>query len=131
MAEPISEITIVGGGTAGWLAALLLQTLIRDPKRSRKPIDITLIESPNVATVGVGEATVPGMPRTLREAGLSERDFFKRCNASFKLGVMFNGWNGMERVHEADRLTLRIGVPAVEHHAELERSVATFEEVAL
>ena len=93
MAEPISEITIVGGGTAGWLAALLLQTLIRDPKRSRKPIDITLIESPNVATVGVGEATVPGMPRTLREAGLSERDFFKRCNASFKLGVMFNGWN--------------------------------------
>jgi len=93
MAEPITEVTIVGGGTAGWLAAMLLQTMVQDPKKPGRPIDITLIESPNVATVGVGEATVPGMPRSLRQAGLSERDFFKRCNASFKLGVMFNGWN--------------------------------------
>ena len=93
MSEPITEITIVGGGTAGWLAAMLLQTMVQDPKKPGRPIDITLIESPNVATVGVGEATVPGMPRSLRQAGLSEKDFFKRCNASFKLGVMFNGWN--------------------------------------
>ena len=93
MSEPITEITIVGGGTAGWLSAMLLQTMVQDPKKPGRPIDITLIESPNVATVGVGEATVPGMPRSLRQAGLSEKDFFKRCNASFKLGVMFNGWN--------------------------------------
>ncbi|MEM9756402.1 MAG: tryptophan halogenase family protein [Pseudomonadota bacterium] len=93
MAEPLSKITIVGGGTAGWLSALMLNRLVRDPKNAKRPIDITLIESPNVPTVGVGEATVPGMPRTLRSMGLAEKDFFKACNASFKLGVMFNGWN--------------------------------------
>jgi tryptophan halogenase len=46
-----------------------------------------------VKTVGVGEATVPAMPILLRQAGVNERDFFKRCNASFKLGVWFDNWN--------------------------------------
>lgn len=54
---------------------------------------ITLIESPNIATVGVGEATVPAMPRMLRQTGISEREFFKATNASFKLGVRFANWN--------------------------------------
>ena len=57
------------------------------------PLEITLIESPDIPTVGVGEATVPGMVRTLKNAGISEKEFFKRCNASFKLGVSFDGWN--------------------------------------
>ncbi|MDF0600781.1 tryptophan 7-halogenase [Psychromarinibacter sp. C21-152] len=89
MAEPIREVTIVGGGTAGWLAALLLQKGMPQGRKAK----ITLIESPNVPTVGVGEATVPNMPRTLKDAGLSERKFFKTCNASFKLGVDFVDWN--------------------------------------
>ncbi len=94
MAEPITKITIVGGGTAGWLSALLLQRMLdRRGADGAPPVEITLIESPNVPTVGVGEATVPGMPRTLRTAGLSEREFFKTCNASFKLGVLFANWN--------------------------------------
>ena len=46
MSEPITEITIVGGGTAGWLAAMLLQTMVQDPKKPGRPIDITLVESP-------------------------------------------------------------------------------------
>ncbi|MEM6607491.1 MAG: tryptophan halogenase family protein [Pseudomonadota bacterium] len=97
MAEPITEVTIVGGGTAGWLAALLLQSMVCDPKKPDRPIKITLIESPNINSVGVGEATVPGMPRTLRQAGISEKAFFKACNASFKLGVLFNDWNVDEK----------------------------------
>ncbi|MBF9032393.1 tryptophan 7-halogenase [Rhodobacterales bacterium HKCCE3408] len=92
MGEPITNVTIVGGGTAGWLAALLLNTFVRAPANG-PPLRITLIESPNVPTVGVGEATVPGMPRTLKTAGISERAFFKACNASFKLGVVFKDWN--------------------------------------
>jgi len=93
MGKPIEHITIVGGGTAGWLSALILSRAFSSPAPGRPPMKITLIESPNVATVGVGEATVPNMPRTLQYTGISERQFFRECNASFKLGVMFSNWN--------------------------------------
>ncbi|MBV7393205.1 tryptophan halogenase family protein [Mameliella sediminis] len=93
MPDFITKVTIVGGGTAGWMSALILSSLLsRNPETGEK-IEITLIESPDIPTVGVGEATVPGMPRTLREAGISEERFMKTCNASFKLGVMFDNWN--------------------------------------
>jgi len=91
--QPINSITIVGGGTAGWMAALILNNYFGQKMRAGQKMSITLIESPNVPTVGVGEATVPGMPRTLRSAGISESAFFKTCNASFKLGVLFANWN--------------------------------------
>lgn len=93
MGEPIKSITIVGGGTGGWLTALLMQSYFKRTAADGRDITITLIESPNIPTVGVGEATVPGMPRTLRSAGISEAEFFKTCNASFKLGVLFANWN--------------------------------------
>jgi tryptophan halogenase len=92
MGKPLESVTIVGGGTAGWLAAALLMAFGRR-QEGVKPLEITLIESPDIPTVGVGEATVPQMVRTLRTAGLSEQEFFRRCNASFKLGVSFDGWN--------------------------------------
>ena len=93
MGEPIKSITIVGGGTAGWLAAISLQNYFGRLTKTGARMQVTLIESPNVPTVGVGEATVPGMPQTLRMVGISESDFFKTCNASFKLGVLFCNWN--------------------------------------
>lgn len=93
MGKPLNSVTIVGGGTAGWLTAALLQAYGRKGQDRGKPLQITLIESPDIPTVGVGEATVPGIVRTLKNAGISETDFFKRCNASFKLGVSFDGWN--------------------------------------
>jgi tryptophan halogenase len=86
-------VTIVGGGTAGWLTAILLQTYGRKQVGKQKPLKIELIESPDIPTVGVGEATVPGIVRTLQQAGIPEKEFFKRCNASFKLGVVFSNWN--------------------------------------
>ena len=93
MGQPIKSVTIVGGGTAGWLAAALIISFGRKNHTGGEPLKINLIESPDIPTVGVGEATVPAIARTLQNSGLSEREFFKRCNASFKLGVSFDGWN--------------------------------------
>jgi tryptophan halogenase len=93
MAEPIRRIAIVGGGTAGWMSAMLLNAMFAPSPGGPTRMQITLIESPNVPTVGVGEATVPGMPRVLQTCHVSEREFFRKCNASFKLGVMFQNWN--------------------------------------
>ncbi|RDE07263.1 tryptophan halogenase family protein [Sphingomonas aracearum] len=90
MEQPVSRIVIVGGGTAGWLAACLLAA--RGDRTARPPLSVTLIESPDVATVGVGEGTWPTMRRTLERIGLSEADFLRRCEASFKQGSRFDGW---------------------------------------
>lgn len=95
MDNQIDEITIVGGGTAGWLTAAFLVRFMNF-RKEEKPIKITLIESPNVPTIGVGEATVPSMPDLLQSLGISEKEFFKRCNASFKLGVRFDNWTNDE-----------------------------------
>jgi len=91
--DAIKDVCIVGGGTAGWLSALLLEQ--RHGVRTNGPegINVTLVESPDRPTVGVGEATVPTMPMLLHECGISEADFFQECNATFKMGVLFNGWN--------------------------------------
>lgn len=92
MAEPIGEITIVGGGTAGWMAAVFLITRLNN-RPGKPPVRVTLVESPNVPTVGVGEATVPGMRELLRQLDIPEATFIERCNASFKLGVRFVNWD--------------------------------------
>lgn len=86
----VARIVIVGGGTAGWLAACLIAA--RANPSSAAPISVTLIESPDIPTIGVGEGTWPTMRRTLERIGLSEADFLLACDASFKQGSQFNGW---------------------------------------
>lgn len=92
MTNRIENVTIVGGGTAGWLSAIMLATFMNG-RRDGPPVRITLIESPNIPSVGVGEATVPGMARLLAQLDIDETRFFRHCNASFKCGVRFRGWN--------------------------------------
>lgn len=92
LAEPLSQITIVGGGTAGWMAAAMLDAFLNRSGGGER-LAIRLIESPDAPTIGVGEATVPAMPRLLQQIGVDEDVFFKRCNASFKLAVKFVDWN--------------------------------------
>ena len=91
MSNRIEHVTIVGGGTAGWMSALMLVSFLNRP--TPNPIKITLIESANIPTVGVGEATVPGMVGLMKSLGVDEFEFFRRCNASFKCGVRFVNWN--------------------------------------
>lgn len=88
----IKSIIIVGGGTAGWLTAGILAS--RFPSRiANKELEITLCESPNIPTIGVGEGTWPTMASTLKSMGVSESEFFKECHASFKQGSQFIGWD--------------------------------------
>lgn len=87
MSDPIKSICIVGGGTTGWMAASLLSTVLQNAK-----IKITLIESPDIATIGVGESTVPSMMEFLRTCQIDLRDFVSATSASFKLGIRFDDW---------------------------------------
>ena len=84
------DIIIVGGGSAGWLTAGVLAA--EHQGNASGGIRITLIESPDVPTIGVGEGTWPTMRDTLRKIGVSEADFFRECDAAFKQGSRFNRW---------------------------------------
>ena len=84
----LKNIVIVGGGTAGWMTAAALSHRFKNNKFT----EITLIESDAIATVGVGEATVPAIREFLKKIGINEADFIRRTNATFKLAIEFNGW---------------------------------------
>ncbi len=83
----IREVVIVGGGTAGWLTAGLLAA-----EHGGRGLGVTLLESPDVGPIGVGEGTWPTMRDTLRTIGISETELLRRCDASFKQGSRFDGW---------------------------------------
>jgi flavin-dependent dehydrogenase len=86
----IQEVVVVGGGTAGWLAAGVLAA--KNKQLGEAKIKVTLVESPNVASLGVGEGTWPSMRHTLQIIGINEQTFIQRCNVSLKQGSLFQGW---------------------------------------
>jgi len=86
----VRRVIVVGGGTAGWISAgLIAAAAARRPDRA---ISVTLVESPDVATIGVGEGTWPTMRTTLSQLGIAEGDFLRACTAAFKQGTRFVGW---------------------------------------
>ena len=89
MSKPIKKIVIVGGGSAGWLTAAVLASRFQHGEAG---VSVKLVESPDVRTIGVGEGTWPSMCATLRQIGLSETEFMRSCDASFKQGSRFVGW---------------------------------------
>jgi flavin-dependent dehydrogenase len=90
MSEAIKNITIVGGGTAGWLSAAIIAA--HHKGSSAEGVQVTLIESSDIPTVGVGEGTWPTMKNTLRDIGIKEADLFAHCHAVFKQGGKFVNW---------------------------------------
>lgn len=90
MHQTVRHIVIVGGGTAGWLTAGVIAC--RYAADGETGVKVCLVESPDVATIGVGEGTWPSMRTTLQKMGISETEFIRECDVSLKQGSRFNNW---------------------------------------
>lgn len=87
--DRLRDVAVLGGGSAGWLVAALLAAVHGGPNGGLR---VTLVESSEAPPIGVGEGTWPSVRDTLRRIGLSEADFVRRCQVSFKQGSRFDGW---------------------------------------
>ena len=82
----LRRIVIAGGGTAGWMAAAAICRTLG------KTVDVTLVESDAIGTIGVGESTIPPLVTYNRLLKINEAEFMRATNATFKLGIMFDDW---------------------------------------
>ena len=82
----VKKVVIAGGGTAGWVAAMALS------KQFGALLDITLVESEEIGTVGVGESTVPPITTFHNLLGIDEREFMRECAATFKVAIWFENF---------------------------------------
>ncbi|NQZ83735.1 MAG: tryptophan 7-halogenase [Colwellia sp.] len=89
--KTIKRVVIAGGGTAGWMTAAALSKLLG------KNLDVVLLESDEIPTVGVGEATIPTLHIFHRLLGISEQEFMAATNATFKLGISFENWRDVDK----------------------------------
>jgi 2-polyprenyl-6-methoxyphenol hydroxylase-like FAD-dependent oxidoreductase len=107
---PVSRIVIVGGGTAGWMTALILARSLIE-----RGVEITLLESPAVGSIGVGEGSTPWLRGFFDSLGIEESEWMPACYATYKCGITFDGWTtkpGFERYFHPfasmlDNLTLK------------------------
>ena len=86
----VKKVVIVGGGTAGWMTAASLSTLLG------KNFELSLIESDQIGTVGVGEATIPTLLTLHQLLKIKESDFLAAVQGTFKLGISFENWRNVD-----------------------------------
>lgn len=87
MSGRIKRLVVLGGGTAGWMAATYLS------KALGRQVEVTVLEAPGIPRIGVGEATVPNLQTVFFDfLGIPEREWMQHCNASFKMAVKFVNW---------------------------------------
>lgn len=87
MSKP-GKILIVGGGTAGWMTACLMNERWQD-------VEICVLESSDIGIVGVGEGSTPHLKVFFDEVGIDEAEWMPRCNATYKNGISFHGWSSV------------------------------------
>ena len=92
---PVRHVCVVGGGTAGWMTALMLATSAYGPR-----LKVTVLESPQIGIVGVGEGSTPWLRGFFDGLGIEESEWMPACNATYKSGITFENWStkpGFER----------------------------------
>ncbi len=90
----VKRVVIAGGGTAGWMTAAALAKIV-----SPSGVAITLVESEAIGTVGVGEATIPPIMKFNTQLGIDEHTFVKETQATYKLGIEFVDWGGLNQAY--------------------------------
>jgi len=99
MTQKPRKMIVVGGGTSGWMTAIYLNKLFN---HARQNLNITVIESPDIGVVGVGEATVHNVRFFMAAMGLDEQEVMRETNATFKTGILFRNWMKPDdgKIHE-------------------------------
>ncbi len=92
--QPVRRVAIVGGGSSGWMTAAYLS------KAFGPEIDVTVVESGTINTIGVGEATFSDIHLFFEFLGLREEDWMRECNAGYKIAIRFAGWNAEGRTFD-------------------------------
>ena len=116
------SVTIVGGGTAGWMTAAYL-------KKAAPSVNVTLVESATIRTIGVGEATFSTIKLFFDFLGLEEQDWMPSCNATYKLAIKFENWrkDGAHFYHPFQRYETVDGFNMAEWWLKLKRGEEAFD----
>ena len=84
------KLLIVGGGSSGWMAATYINAALN--RHGQNVVEISLVESPDVPRIGVGEATIPSINHILSVIGIDEHAFLKRVDGTFKQAIRYDNW---------------------------------------